>query len=244
MRSAPVNKAVKNLSLAVAVLAALLFSLNRTTEAGSDSVSQEVPNLSGTWQLNEELSENPREKMPGSRGGGRGGVGGGRGGGGSFGGGGGRGGGSLGGGAGRSSGGPRGGAEGRSAEGPSAGSERITIDQSPEEISLTNGTGRTHTLYADGEEREEFLRGYVTHVVTRWEGAKLVSQFVQEAGQTLTRSYELLEDGRLRVTTHRAGNRNRNGRSFFQVYDRVEDSEELPAGGKTAEGGRVSDRPR
>ncbi|MCH9649853.1 MAG: hypothetical protein K0U98_16565 [Deltaproteobacteria bacterium] len=242
------KKAAKILSLSVAVLATFLFLLHRAAEAAPDLETQEVPNLSGIWHLNQELSEDPREKMSGSRGGLRGGAGRGRGGGGgSFGGPGGRRGGSLGGGGGRSGGsgsrggGRRSGVPRGGSEGLAAGSERIEIDQGPLEIAVTNGVGRTQVLFADGQEREEFLRGYVTQVVTRWEGAKLVSEFVREAGPTMTRTYELTEDGRLQITIDRAGNgsRNRNGMSFFRVYDLLEESEAASASGEAVERGGI-----
>lgn len=178
---------------------------------GGILASEERPDFTGSWVLNEELSENPRDKMRQSMGGGRSG-GGGMGGGGM--GGGGRGGSGMGGGGrGGSMGGPGGGdreaMQQRMAE-LAARIARLEITQD-EELSI---------LYADGSLRVVPVDGEVGDIKSHWKGDRLVVELKGESGRRMRETLEFAEDGaQLHVTTKMFGDLNRPTISVLRVYD-------------------------
>lgn len=182
---------------------------------GGMLASEERPDFTGSWVLNEELSEYPRDKMRQSMGGGRsggGGMGGGGMGGGGMGGGG-RGGGMGGGGRGGSMGGPGGGdreaMQQRMAE-LAARVARLEITQD-EELSI---------LYADGSLRVVPVDGEVGDIKSNWKGDRLVVELKGEMGRRIRETLEFAEDGaQLHVTTKMFGDLNRPTISVLRVYD-------------------------
>ena len=206
--------------------------------AASQAEEAAKPDLSGTWQLNKEESDDPREKMmearrrggagSGGRGGGGGGgrrgfggPGGGRGGGGfggPGGGGGGRGGGRGG------FGGPGGGRGGDGARGGGAerflALETLTIRQDGAELVIVDASDRSRSFTIDGEKRavEMGIGGEAT-VVAKWKKERLVVATSTERGK-ISETYELETDsGRLVVTTKMKGEGPMGGMALRRVYD-------------------------
>jgi len=186
----------------------LLGSLQADT-----SLAAERPDFSGSWQLNEERSENPRDKMMEKMGGGRG-----RGGSGGMGGGGMRGGGGPGG---------RGGGSREDVQARfEARSERIKaleiLHEDPElVIGFSDGSKRT--IYTDGREVSENVAAGVFESKTKWKGnSYLVFKLESPNGAEITEIYELDVSGDLLfVTTKLEGEGRRPDVSFKRVYDRV-----------------------
>ena len=176
------------------------------------SLAAERPDFSGSWQLNEELSENPRDKMVEQMGGGRG-----RGGSGGLGG-------------GMRGGGGSGGRGGGSREDIQARlearSQRIEaleiLHQDPEfVIGFADGSNRT--LYTDGREVSHDLEVGAFESQAKWKGrSQVVFKSESENGAEITEIYELNEAGdQLFVTTKIEGEERRPDISFERVYDRV-----------------------
>ncbi len=185
---------------------------------GGILASEERPDFTGSWVINEELSENPRDKMRQSMGGGR------SGGGGSGMGGGGRGGSGMGGGGRGGSGmggGDREAMRQRFAD-AAAKAGRLEITQG-EELSI---------LYADGSLRVIPVDGEVGDIKSHWKGDRLVVELKGEAGRRIRETLRLAEDGaQLHVTTRMSGDLNRPTISFLRVYDMAvaeETAEETP----------------
>ena len=214
------------------------------------AMAAEKPNFTGSWTLNEERSDDPREvmaKMSQRRrapdGGGitTGGSGGSRGGGGGGGGGGGQTGGSAGsargrgfgsGGVGGSRGGGFGGGGARQMlQAFSQGIERLEIKHEDPALQVINATGTPFVMFTDGRSMDqENEDGGKTKIRTRWKKSRVVFQltFPSSGGQTrsATLTYEL-EGNRLAVTT--AVSVISVGRpappiTLRRVYDRVTDS--------------------
>ena len=180
---------------------------------GGFFASVDHPDFTGSWLLNEELSESPRDKMrQGMSGGGGGGMGGGRGGGSM----GGRGG-SMGG-----RGGPMGGGD------PEAMRKRLA-DAAARAASLEITQGEELSiLYADGSLRVVPVDGEAGDIKSHWKGDRLVVDLKREAGRRMRETLELVEDGtRLHVTTKIFGDGSRPTISFLRVYDAA-GAEEVP----------------
>ena len=173
--------------------------------------ADETPDLNGRWVLNEEESDDPREKF--SRGGGMHGGRGGRGmGGGTMGGGrggdmppGGRGGGGYGG--------------GQRMMGDPNRFRELTITQMGDQISFRFADDSERTLYTDGRYEDE--NGYPLLATAAWQKRKLR---VEREGQrgTMVETYELkAQGGRLFVTVKMEGGAGGRSMSFKRVYDRA-----------------------
>lgn len=182
------------------------------------SLAAERPDFSGSWQLNEELSENPHDEMMEKMGGGRGRGGGGRSGGGM-----------QGGGGGRGSGG--GGRE----EMQSRMNERVEkvrvleiLHQDPElVIGFADGTSRT--LFTDGRETAEDLEAGFFEGTAKWKGnSQVVFRSESTNGGKTAETYELNPAAdMLWVTTKMDGDGRRPTISFKRVYYRA--SMDVPA---------------
>jgi hypothetical protein len=185
------------------------------------------PDLSGTWRLNEDLSEDPRTKMQeaGGRGGGmgRGGGGGGEGGGGfggrgGMGGGGGRGG--TGGGGGRRGGGDSGERSGDGAMHLSetlAAQKVLTISHKDPELVIRDLNGRSRTFFTDARKVEEERSEGTAKIQTKWKDRSIVV-VTKLSDREITDTYERAADGaRLFVTTKMEGGR--APFSFRRVYE-------------------------
>jgi hypothetical protein len=185
------------------------------------------PDFSGTWRLNEDLSEDPRTKMQeaggghGGRGGGVGRGGGGGEGGGGFGG--------MGGGGGRrgmgGGGGRRGGGDSgeRSGDGASrlgetlAAQKVLTISHKDPELVIRDLNGRSRTFFTDARKVEEERSEGTAKIQTKWKGRSIV--VVAKLGdREITDTYERAADGaRLFLTTKMEGGR--APFSFRRVYE-------------------------
>ncbi len=167
----------------------LAFALAALPEA---SLAAEKPNFTGTWQLNHEQSDSAREKiqetMSSSGGRRRGGMRGGR-----------R--------PGDSRGGQQGGdRQGRMREMFEA-AETLIIAHNDPELSITDNTGRTRTLYTDGRKAEQQTpRGETIKVTARWQADRLVIEREAGHGRKMSETYELAPDGRQLVVTKRIEN--------------------------------------
>jgi hypothetical protein len=176
------------------------------------------PDFSGTWRLNEDLSEDPRTKMQ-EAGGGHGGRGGGvgRGGGGGEGGGGRRG---MGGGGGRRGGGDSGerSGDGASRLGETLAAQKVlTISHKDPELVIRDLNGRSRTFFTDARKVEEERSEGTAKIQTKWKGRSIV--VVAKLGdREITDTYERAADGaRLFLTTKMEGGR--APFSFRRVYE-------------------------
>lgn len=182
------------------------------------------PDFSGTWRLNTDLSEDPREKMQEARGssGVRGGGGfGGRGGGAGFGGGGrgGMGGGGTGGG-GRRGGGDSGdrGGDGAMRLGESLAAQRVlTISHRDPELVVRDGNGRSRTFFTDARKVEEERSEGTAKIQAKWKDRSVVV-VTKFGSRETTETFERAADGaHLFLTTKIDGGR--APLSFRRVYD-------------------------
>lgn len=183
----------------------LIGSLHTDTSLAADR-----PDFSGTWQLNEELSEDPRDQMRKQTGerGGRGGNGGGTRGGG-----------------GRSSGG-----QGRD---PGGMQERfqsmkqrveiLEIQHHDPEMAIGFGDGTRRTLFTDGRKMGDNLESGVFEAKAKWrQASSVVFEAENAVGQKITEIYELDASGqRLEVTTRIEGGDRRPDMSLKRIYDRA-----------------------
>ena len=160
------------------------------------------PDFSGTWKLNTDLSEDPREKMQearGSSGGRSGGMGGGgrRGGGGS------------------GDGGPDSSSSSRLGE--IAAQRVLTIVHKDPQLVVTDMHGRARTLFTDARKLEEERSEGTAKVQTKWKDRSVV--VVTKVGsRETTETFERAADGAyLFLTTKIDGGR--GSFSFRRVYD-------------------------
>jgi len=189
------------------------------------------PSLAGTWTLNKDQSDDPRQKMREAMGGG-GGNGNGNGGGGGFGGGGGRG---MGGGGGRRGGG--GGQGGMNAE-----FSQLTIVQTATSAKVTGSSGRVLAQYSsdssspsansaaannsnssDADNSADSGPGANANqgpAPAQWQGSQLVATLQGRRGGSTSRTYELSPDGsQLYVITKIDNSRLQQPITFRFVYD-------------------------
>ena len=184
---------------------------------GGILASEERPDFTGSWVLNEELSENPRDKMRQAMGGGRSGGGG-------------MGGGSRG--ASGMGGGGRGGSMG--SPGGRGGGDREAMRQrladaaaKAARLEITQGE-ELSILYADGSLRVVPVDGEAGNIKSHWKGDRLVVELKGEVGRRIRETLQLAEDGaQLHVTTKMFGDLNRPTISFLRVYDAA-GAEETP----------------
>ncbi len=191
----------------------------------SASLAAEQPDFSGTWKLNQELSENPRDKMGEGMSKGRGGRGGGMGGGGT-------------GGGMRGGGGDRG--EGREGmqERFREHEQRIrqfTIVHEDPSLRFEYGDGAENVFFTDGRMTEDLEAGLLEATASWKKGQRIEIERLSPQGGTITEKYELSEDGsRLFVKTKRQGDGRMPKLTFQRVYDRVpeafqgNESDDLP----------------
>ncbi|MGB5159889.1 MAG: hypothetical protein WBP10_07550 [Thermoanaerobaculia bacterium] len=180
------------------------------------SLAAEQPDFSGTWKLNQELSENPREKMAESMSKGRGGEGGGKGGGRL---GGGMSGGMRGGGGGR--GGGREGMEERLGE-REARIQQIVIDHEDPTLQIRFADDSENVFYTDGRMTEDLEAGLLEARASWKKGRRIDIERESPQGGAITEKYELSDDGsQLFVKTKMGGNGRMPKVSFERVYDRV-----------------------
>lgn len=176
------------------------------------SLAAEQPDFSGTWKLNPELSENPREKMAESMSKGRGGEGGGRGGGG-------MGGGMRGGGGGR--GGGREGMEERLGE-REARIQQIVIDHEDPTFRIRFADDSENVFYTDGRMTEDLEAGLLEATASWKKGQRIEIERLSPQGGTITEKYELSDDGsQLFVKTKMESTGRMPRLTFERVYDRV-----------------------
>jgi hypothetical protein len=183
------------------------------------SLAAEQPDFSGTWKLNPELSENPREKMAESMSKGRGGEGGGRGAGG-------MGGGMRGGGGGR--GGGREGMQERLGE-REARIQQIVIDHEDPTFRIRFADDSENVFYTDGRMTEDLEAGLLEARASWKKGKRIEIERDSPQGGAITEKYELSDDGsQLFVKTKMGGNGRMPKVSFERVYDRVPDFVQEP----------------
>jgi hypothetical protein len=172
-------------------------------------------NLSGTWKLNRDLSDDPREKMREAR---ESGGGGGARGGGGFG--------------GHRGGGRGGGFRGRRRDAePEGGSgdvedvtrafETLSIVHRDPELRITDGIGREHVLSTDDRRIEEERSAGTVKIRARWKDGHVVVTTTPEHGPTLTETYAVTADGSVLTVTTKVEGRGRTF-EFRRVYDHAE----------------------
>jgi hypothetical protein len=180
----------------------------------SASLAAEQPDSSGTWKLNPELSENPRDKMTEGMSKGRGGMGGGRGGGG-------MGGGMRGGGGGR--GGDREGMQERFSELEQR-VQQITIEHEDPSLRFRYADDSENVFYTDGRMTEDLEAGLLEARASWKKGKRIEIERDSPQGGLITEKYELSDDGsQLFVKTKMEGDRRMPKVTFQRVYDRVPD---------------------
>ena len=209
-------------------IALLCLGLGLETAAADDK-KQDI-DLSGDWQLNEELSDDPREKMQemmskrgGSRGGGRdggqsgGGMSGGREGGRSGGG---------GGGSGRGGMGEDGQRRGNPFGDPEA-LRSLLIEYDAPALTVVDGAERARILYTDGRKvNRDYGEGRLVEVKARWKKGVLEVERKGERG-TQRERYLLSEDGQ-RLEVEAKIEMGQMGKiEIKRVYDRIEATPEL-----------------
>lgn len=197
----------------------------RLTLAGAVSLQAlEMPDLSGNWRLNKDMSDDPKETLKdapvsdgtsggGSTGGdtgmhrgGRGGHGMGRGGG------------------------SRSGSDGGWDPDLFARLGTIRIRHQEPLLAITDASGRERALYTDGRKvEEERSHGGTTKVTARWKDAHIEVTSVPERGPKVTETYSITADrSQLTVTTKIEGGR-RADMTVRRVYDAVTDGAPPPS---------------
>jgi hypothetical protein len=181
------------------------------------------PSLAGTWALNKDQSDDPREKMRQAMG-----NSGGQGGGGNAGGNGGGYGGGNGGGMGRGGGGGMGGrrGQGRGAGGEMNEFSQLTIDETASSAKVTGSSGRVLALYSSSNapksnsSNSENSEEENAPAAAQWQGSQLVAVAQGRRGGSTTRTYELSPDGKqLYVTTKMDNPRFQQPVTYRLVYD-------------------------
>jgi hypothetical protein len=182
----------------------------------------EKPDFSGSWELNEDLSDNPwekmMEKMPergsgGPPGGGRGGKGGGGG----------------------------GYDSGRSQMARDRmrslleSAKRLDIAHAEPSLSMVDGEGNERLLFTDGRDNDFELAGDLWEASAKWKkGTRVVLKAKSTRGRKITEAIELSEEGRqLFITVKMDGGGRMPSFEFRRVYDPAPATQEneLPARG-------------
>ena len=175
---------------------------------------QQPGNLSGTWKLNRDASDDPRKKMEEmqSQGGGSGsGSGGG-----------------WSGGSGRH-GGHRGYGGGSSQDGSSSDAmtdraatwQSLQIEHADPQLIIRDGAGREHTYFTDGRKTEEERSfGGTTKIKAQWKEGHVVVEIDPEKGRSYTETYSVTADHKqLTVTTRFKSRGSRGDVEIRRVYD-------------------------
>lgn len=205
---------------------AILLSLSLVAPVASNAGPR--PDFSGTWKLNEELSENPWDKIieamperpPGSGRGGFGGPGGGRGRGG------GRGGdgrGGFGGGRGRGPGGDgdRGQRMRDRMRSLIEGASLLTIEHQDPRLTIRGAGNNERTLFTDGRDAGFQFASDLWEAKAKWKkGRKVVLKAKSARGRKLSETIEFSEgDSRLMITIKMDGGGRMPSFEFVRVYD-------------------------
>jgi hypothetical protein len=187
----------------------MLLPLASSQVVGSGALA----NLSGTWRLNKDLSDDPQQKMKDARSesGGGGGHSGGR----------------HGGGMGRGSGG-RSGGSGSGDEGPrpledmATALQQLKIDHQDPALTIEDGLGRLHHLFTDGRKiEEERSYGGTTEIHAVWKDARIVVTTQSEKGPKTTETYAVAADGSQLTVTSKIEMRRGGSVEIRRVYDSV-----------------------
>jgi len=198
--------------LCVAVLVSVM-------PAGAAKPPAAPPDLSGTWQINEDLSQTPQQAMrqrfegapPGGRGGGPGGPG--------------RGGGRFpGGGGGRRGGGgrPEGGAAPEGRPDVEAAEGTMTIAWAAPQITITYPGDRKRVLFTDGRKvKEERPDGKTAKIRASWTDTGSLEVVTKSDRGTRTEIYEITNDGRRLFVLIGLEGRGPQPVQFRRVYDRA-----------------------
>lgn len=209
----------RELTVAAAVCAAALFVLpaqaaraqsssdpsQSQSQAGQATNSTAKPSLAGTWKLNQDASDNPREKMREAMGAPNGGAAGGEG---------------------------RGQEGGRTGRGPGRGGmmadfSQLTIEQNADKVKVSGASGHelanTQAENKSESNQDENNRGLnFPPAVAQWQGNQLVAKGQGFGGGTITRTFELSPDGKqLYVTTKMESPRLNQPVTYKQVYDQA-----------------------
>jgi hypothetical protein len=204
---------------AIAFRLALLLALTSSQVAGSGALA----NLSGTWRLNKDLSDDPQQKMKDAR---------------SESGGGGHSGGRHGGGMGHGWGGRSGGSgsgSGDDAQRPledmATAMQQLKIDHQNPAMTIEDGLGREHHLFTDGRKiEEERSYGGTTEIHAVWKDGHVVVTTQPEKGPRITETYVVAADGSQLTVTSKIEMRRGGSVEIRRVYDAVKP---LPAGTPT-----------
>ena len=182
----------------------------KNTASAADTADDQKPGLNGTWKLNRDQSDDPREKLRSAlqerdQNGAPGGMGrhGGMGGGGM--------GGPMGGGMGiPGMGGPMGGGTGRGAGSEEQharlydivrGPDQVTVAQKGPETDLTDDESHVRALFTDGRKLEKPKKDSPqTQVKARWERQTLITEEKGPNGEKISHAYELSGDGKQQLS--------------------------------------------
>lgn len=177
--------------------------------AQNTAQSNAKPNLGGTWKLNKDQSDDPRQKMQDAMGGAGGQGGGARGGGG----------------ANRE---PGAGRPGRGGGGMMAEWNQLTIDQTDAGVKVNGASGRllattdaqSSQPKSDNDNNGGMGERRFQPSVATWQGSQLVAKSQGFGGGTVTRTFELSPDGKqLFVTTKMENERLSQPVTYKLVYD-------------------------
>jgi hypothetical protein len=206
-------------SLRIAIVLAASALLVRASSARQ---AVAYPNLTGSWKLDKDQSDDPAKVMQEARE--------------SSSGGGGSGGGATGHGHGGRGGGHGGG--GRSSEGTGGGPdssffsalESLTIQHDEPTLTITDAAGRIRIVYTDARKsEEEHSHGGTTKVTARWKDGHIEITSVPERGPRVTETWSITADrSQLMVTTKFEGDRG-SGTTLHRVYDAQEAAPKAPA---------------
>jgi hypothetical protein len=184
----------------------------KNTASAADTADDQKPGLNGTWKLNRDQSDDPREKLRSAlqerdQNGAPGGMGrhGGMGGGGGMGG-------PMGGGI-PGMGGPMGGSRGGMGRGSGSeeqharlydivrGPDQVTVAQKGPETDLTDDESHVRALFTDGRKLEKPKKDSPqTQVKARWERQTLITEEKGPNGEKISHAYELSGDGKQQLS--------------------------------------------
>jgi hypothetical protein len=181
-----------------------------------------APDLTGTWQLNKDMSDDPQKAMSEARSSEGGGFGGGRSAGM---------GGGMGGGMGRGHGRGGGGGSGRGGSGDQgrqdvsdwfAALRTLQIQHREPQLTITDAAGHERVAYTDGRKtQEERSHGGTTVVTASWKDGHIQVVTAPETGRKTTETYAITADrSQLTVTTKIEGGR--SAITIRRVYDAVQ----------------------
>jgi len=209
-----------------------LVALRLGLAAGVAAQTVKMPDLTGTWQLDKDASDDPEKVLKEARsseggpgGGGPGGMGGGMGHGGH---------GGHGGGGGGSRGGGDRGQQGDPARQDAgdwfASLQSLRIEHKEPLLTITDAAGRQRVVYTDGRKTEiERSHGGTTVLVASWKDGHVQVVATPESGPKMTETYAITADGsQLTVTTKIEGGR-RAAVTIRRVYDSVKPGAPKPA---------------